>query len=163
MLVAESNIKLDEVAKPEPEILPPPSSQLEKSADENSESPVAILEMTSDGAASGEPLAALATETGSPGHVVFSEALPRYDINPLPEYPEAALRRGQQGTVQLEVLVLTDGRVGGVNLVTSSGFKSLDREAQKAVRRWTFEPATSLGGVVESRVVIPVDFVLEKK
>lgn len=92
----------------------------------------------------------------------FQKALPRYDLNPL-SYPESALRRRQQGTVHLEVLVRHDGSVGDIKLLVSSGFKSLDRAAQKAVRRWQFKPALSFGHVVESRVVVPVDFVLSRK
>jgi len=86
--------------------------------------------------------------------------LPRYDINPLPAYPEVARRRGQEGTVTLEVLVLADGRVGEMDLVASSGYRSLDKAALKAVRRWQFKPATSLSAPVESRVLVPVDFIL---
>jgi len=90
----------------------------------------------------------------------YQEALPRYDINPLPKYPEVARRRGQEGTVTLEVLVLADGRVGEMDLVASSGYRSLDKAALKAVRRWQFKPATSLSAPVESRVLVPVDFIL---
>lgn len=89
----------------------------------------------------------------------FQQALPRYKLNPLP-YPESARRRGQEGTVRLEVLVKIDGRVGDVRLENSSGHRVLDRAALQAVRRWRFKPATRYGQVVESRVVIPVDFVL---
>ncbi len=90
----------------------------------------------------------------------YQEALPRYDINPLPKYPEVARRRGLEGTVTLEVLVLADGRVGEMDLVGSSGFNILDKAALKAVRHWQFKPAISLSAPVESRVLVPVDFVL---
>lgn len=103
------------------------------------------------------------TQLDSEGSQSFQAALPRYHLNPLPKYPEAARRRGQQGTVQLEVLVLADGRVGNTRLYASSGYKTLDRAARTAVKRWQFEPATSYAVPVESRVVIPVDFVLSEK
>lgn len=90
----------------------------------------------------------------------FKEASPRYDLNPEPDYPEAARRRGQEGTVQLDVLVLADGRVGEVTLAHSSGYRNLDRAAIRAVRKWQFKPAWSFFGPVESRVIVPVDFVL---
>lgn len=92
----------------------------------------------------------------------FRNALPRYDFNPLPVYPDSARRRGQEGTVQLEVKVKADGRAAKVKLVSSSGFKSLDRAAQKAVRTWQFLPASYQGLAVESRVVVPVNFVLDE-
>ncbi|HEY5672260.1 MAG TPA: energy transducer TonB [Malonomonas sp.] len=91
---------------------------------------------------------------------VFRDALPRYDLNPRPVYPEVSRRRGQQGTVLLEVAVLDDGSVEKAIVTQSSGFRLLDRAALTAVRRWRFHPATSAGLVVASRVVVPVDFVL---
>ncbi len=102
------------------------------------------------------------TEGGGSSEAIFQQALPRYELNPLPEYPEAAKRRGQQGTVFLEVLVLVDGRVGESRLIESSGYKSLDRAAQKAVRHWQFKPAISLAGPVVSQVIVPVDFILNR-
>ncbi|NOY13887.1 MAG: energy transducer TonB [Deltaproteobacteria bacterium] len=109
-----------------------------------------------------QAVAVAAPESGPGEHAtVFQQALPRYELNPLPRYPEIDRRRGRQGTVELEVLVLADGRVGETRLVVSSGYKSLDRAAQKSVRHWHFKPATSAGIPVASRVVIPVDFVLD--
>ena len=93
----------------------------------------------------------------------FHDALPRYDLNPRPKYPEVARRRGQQGIVLLEVSVQADGGVEMAAIVESSGYKSLDRAALCAVRRWQFRPATSLGFPVASRVVVPVDFILSEK
>ncbi len=90
----------------------------------------------------------------------FQDALPRYDLNPHPLYPEISRRRGQQGTVQLEVAVQADGVVDTVSVSQSSGYKSLDRAALTAVRRWRFRPATSAGLAVASRVVVPIDFIL---
>lgn len=102
----------------------------------------------------------LSTPQLAHGSQTSLQAIPRYDLNPLPQYPEIARRRGQQGAVQLEVLVLANGRVGETKLVVSSGYKGLDRAAQKAVRHWQFKPAKSFGVAVVSRVVVPVDFVL---
>lgn len=96
---------------------------------------------------------------GAP-HAEFQAALPRYDLNPKPVYPEVARRRGWEGTVLFEVLVLESGRVGGLEMVQSSGYRSLDRAARKAIRGWVFKAATSYGSAVDSRVVVPVDFVL---
>lgn len=92
----------------------------------------------------------------------FRDALPYYDVNPRPKYPAVARRRGQHGTVFLQVSVLADGNVEHASLMESSGYRSLDRAALKAVRRWQFKPATSLGLPVASRVVVPIDFVLDK-
>ena len=100
--------------------------------------------------------------TSSPDLKYFVSARPRYDLNPPPNYPEAARRRGQQGTVWFEVLVLANGQVGEIRLSQTSGYKSLDRAALKAVRFWQFRPALSYGAPVESRVAVPVGFVSSK-
>lgn len=91
----------------------------------------------------------------------FTQAFPRYETNPDPEYPKNARKKGQQGIVQLEVLVLSSGQVGEIKLSKSSGYKSLDRASLKAVKFWQFKPAQSFGDAVESRVIIPVAFVLD--
>lgn len=90
----------------------------------------------------------------------FKEASPRYDLNPEPDYPEVARRRGQEGSVKLDVLVLANGEVGEVKLRQSSGYRKLDNAAIRAVRFWLFRPAMSISGPIESRVIVPVDFVL---
>ena len=95
-------------------------------------------------------------------HAKFQAALPCYDLNPKPIYPEVARRRGWEGTVLFEVLVLESGRVGDLEMVQSSGYRSLDRAARKAIRGWVFKAAMSYGLAVDSRVVVPVDFVLER-
>lgn len=107
-----------------------------------------------------EPLGALRSANDSVRKPGFQLAVPQYDRNPPPKYPEVARRRGWQGTVQFEVLVLKSGRVGGLDMVVSTGYRSLDNAARKSINRWTFVPATSFGVPVDSRVIVPVDFVL---
>jgi len=87
-------------------------------------------------------------------------ALPRYDINPRPEYPRIAKLRGWEGEVLFEVFVLKNGRVGDLKLLTSSGYKSLDDAAKKALARWRFKPAIASGFPVESHVRVPIRFSL---
>ena len=87
-------------------------------------------------------------------------AVPLYAGNPKPEYPKIARLRGWEGTVRLDVVVRKDGRVGKVELADSSGFRALDRVALKTVYRWRFRPAMSSGAPVESKVQVPVRFVL---
>ncbi|MDX2480541.1 MAG: TonB family protein [Desulfuromusa sp.] len=91
----------------------------------------------------------------------FKNALPRYDVNPPPRYPEVAKLRGWEGKVVLEAMILKSGRVGSLNVVASSGYKSLDRAARKAINRWKFRPATSFGISIDSQVEIPVTFSLK--
>jgi len=88
---------------------------------------------------------------------------PGYMHNPKPAYPRAARRRGEEGTVMLLVEVLSNGRVGRVDVEKSSGFELLDGAAVKAVRRWRFVPAKKGLTPVSARVRIPVEFNLKEK
>jgi protein TonB len=87
---------------------------------------------------------------------------PRYRSNPKPGYPPEARRAGQQGVVILAVQVTVGGRPANVEVSRSSGFPLLDAAALQAVRRWTFEPARTLGIPVAARVEIPVRFDLKQ-
>lgn len=82
---------------------------------------------------------------------------------PQPEYPAAALRAGEQGTVVLRVEVGADGKPTGVEVVERSRSRDLDRAAQRAVRDWTFQPATRNGKAVASVVQVPVDFTIDRQ
>ncbi len=90
-----------------------------------------------------------------------SNALPRYDLNPSPHYPNVAKLRGWEGKVVFEALILKSGRVGHLNLLASSGYRSLDNAARKAISRWQFKPATSFGLSIDSQVKIPITFSLK--
>jgi protein TonB len=51
-----------------------------------------------------------------------------------PEYPPAARRAGEQGSIVLQVLVDTAGRVIDAKLVQSSGFADLDQAALDGIK-----------------------------
>lgn len=78
--------------------------------------------------------------------------------SPPPEYPPSAARRGEAGTVLLQVQVDAQGRPVVVDVVQSSRSRALDREAVRAVRRWEFTPAVRNGQSVASKVLIPIEF-----
>ena len=89
------------------------------------------------------------------------EAIPLYQVNPPPVYPVRARRRGHIGTVTLEVLVNSEGRVNGLRIFRSSGHSSLDRSALRSVKEWIFEPGKKGMKNVEMWVRVPVRFQLE--
>lgn len=65
-------------------------------------------------------------------------------------YPERCRRRGEEGDTVLSIEVGADGAVEGVSVASSSGFRLLDENAEKAVRLWRFRPATRDGAAVPS-------------
>lgn len=78
--------------------------------------------------------------------------------SPRPDYPVQALRRGETGTVLLQVEVDANGQPTRVQVVQSSRSRALDRAASNAVERWEFSPALRNGQPVASRVLVPVEF-----
>ncbi|MFM7304733.1 MAG: energy transducer TonB, partial [Alphaproteobacteria bacterium] len=81
--------------------------------------------------------------------------------NRLPAYPEASRRRGQEGTVMLELSVDANGRVIGVRVTESSGFSALDAAAVETLRDWRFRPAQRAGMPVAGSITTAVHFRLE--
>lgn len=61
-----------------------------------------------------------------------------------PEFPEEARRRNEEGRVTCRLTIDRDGRVIEVEVVTSSGSKSLDAAAVRTLKRWRFEPLARL-------------------
>lgn len=80
--------------------------------------------------------------------------------NPRPAYPSLSRRLREQGTVLLEVLILTNGSVGEVRLKESSGFKRLDETAMKAVKQWRYTPARRGDEAIEFWYLQPIEFSL---
>jgi len=78
-------------------------------------------------------------------------------------YPKFAIDAGIQGTVVLEVEVLTNGNVGTVEVLKSilPGKGGLDEAAIEYARRLQFEPAKANGKPAISWITFPVDFFLD--
>jgi protein TonB len=78
----------------------------------------------------------------------------------MPRYPEAAKRRGIEGTTLLKIHVSTRGLVEDVLVERSAGHQELDLAAAEAVKRWRFEPAKRGTQPVAVWVMLPVRFEL---
>jgi protein TonB len=82
--------------------------------------------------------------------------------SPAPPYPPGAINDGSTGTVLLELVIGTDGRVLAVHVVHSSGDRRLDAAARDQVlRNWRFEPAMRDGKPVEALGRVPIVFRLD--
>lgn len=80
-----------------------------------------------------------------------------------PDYPPAAFRAGEEGTVMLRVDVDASGNPTNVDISKRSGSRELDRAAQRAVQQWKFKPAIKGGKQVAAVVEVPVEFKLERQ
>ena len=99
------------------------------------------------------------TEIEALGRIV-ELAYPDYKVNPKPNYPMIARRRGYEGAVFLKVFVLESGSVGDIELERSSGHEILDESALDAVKDWIFIPGKKNGEPVSSWVTVPIKFQL---
>jgi protein TonB len=106
-----------------------------------------------------------AKQEATPPSPVVLDAEPDYQAeylhNPKPPYPTAAVRMGYQGLVLLDIEVLADGSVGGVQLLKSSGYKILDNAAMQAVKTWRFTPGRRLGQPVTAHATVPIRYIFE--
>jgi TonB family protein len=80
-----------------------------------------------------------------------------------PPYPKFYRDAGIEGTVILDVEILTDGTVGKVELVQSvfPGKDGLDELSIAAAKQWIFQPAKTNNQPVKIWVTYPFNFKLE--
>jgi len=78
-----------------------------------------------------------------------------------PGYTSDAMRARIQGIVRLQAIVLPDGSVGSTRVVRSLDQTfGLDREAEKTVRQWRFQPGTLGGRAVPVVIDVELAFTL---
>jgi protein TonB len=103
----------------------------------------------------------------SPDPAPLVVTLPTGDQGPIPlqitqpRYPREAFEREIQGTVELELLIDTNGRVSKVRVVRS--IPELDGAAIACVREWRFRPAQRAGQPVATLASAPVTFRITDK
>ena len=66
------------------------------------------------------------------------------------EYPKASLMNEEQGTTTMSFLVNADGSVADSKLDKSSGFKGLDKAAQKGLSACKFKPGSKDGAPAQT-------------
>lgn len=150
------------VAKPKPKPVPKPVEPLEKAITLPEEPPV---EEAAPAPAS--PPAPVEVKSEREANLGAPVVPPRVDAsrrhNPAPAYPSLSRRRGEEGTVVLELLVLADGRVAHVKVKESSGYPLLDKAALNAVKRWRYTPARRGDQPIEFLYLQPITFELQQR
>lgn len=92
----------------------------------------------------------------------FADSPPAYDNScKKPEYPRASLVNEEAGTVTLAFTVDATGKVTDSKIVKSSGFKNLDKAAQKDMSACKFKPAIKGGAPAEGTVQIDYTWKLD--
>lgn len=139
------DLKTFDVIEP-PAPAPEPVPEPEPAATKNP-TPVEVSPLPVPRAAN--PLSRPATQgrTTSPGAAASGAALLRGSFNNDSDYPPAALREEEQGTVRVSFTVGADGRVSNCAVVGSSGSRSLDSTTCRIFeRRFRYSPARDASG-----------------
>lgn len=66
-----------------------------------------------------------------------------------PKYPKSAARKSQEGWVQMSFVVNEEGEVIDPLIEDSSGIKSLEKSAMKAIKKWQYKPAMQDGKPIQ--------------
>jgi protein TonB len=85
------------------------------------------------------------------------DRVPRAVVRRTPIYPDGPRRAGLDGSVTVEFVVGTDGRVLQAEAVKWS-HREFVESAVRAVREWRFEPGTQGGRKVRFRMAVPIEF-----
>lgn len=150
------------VVETPPVVIPPPVIQIENRPPtitavvmENPPPPppVQTPAVVAEGPPAPAPARAPVAVSGGDLSASMIEAIP-------PRYPYESRRLKEQGTVVLDVLLGTDGRVSSIGVRTSSGHPRLDKAALEAVRRWRWSPTVREGQPVPVRGLVEIPFTL---
>ncbi len=75
-----------------------------------------------------------------------------------PSYPPDAARRREAGVVTLRLHIAIDGHVSSIDVLESSGYRSLDEAARTRLATWHFKPAMQDGLPAEDVLDIGINF-----
>ncbi len=78
-----------------------------------------------------------------------------------PVYPRAAIRREQQGWVDVEFTVLADGTTADAEVAAASPEGVFERASLRAVEEWRFRPRVYRGRPIDQRVSTRINFRLQ--
>ena len=128
---------------------------------QNSEFKVQNPEPVAITAYAGDRLPAGILSQGSEGKAGLIYFPPVATTLPRPPYPLSSRRKGEEGTVTLSFLIYSDGTVGEILVVQSSGYPRLDKAASRSLRSAVFQSASQSGLLVTSNRKIAFSFRLE--
>lgn len=94
------------------------------------------------------------------GRVLPGSEMLATDIVP-PVYPRAAIRREQEGWVDVEFTVLADGSTADPQVIEAQPERVFERASLRAVEQWRFRPRVYRGRPIDQRVSTRINFQLQ--
>jgi protein TonB len=145
---------------PPPPFIPPPEIQV------NSPPPPSPIATSTSVAPESRELARPTppTQPGPPAPPQTSNVAATINVKdcPTPEYPRQSQRNEETGTVVIRFLVGANGAVKSSEIQKSSGFRELDKAAQRSIGSCNkFKPGIVNGAPVESYAVVAYEWKLE--
>lgn len=107
-------------------------------------------------------VAGASSESASSGKCVKAAGMDKCPVavkKVFPDYPREFRELGIQGTVIVDMVVDSTGRVVSAKLVSTTA-PEFSRLALMAAKEWTFVPASANGKPVTARVQVPFTFVM---
>ncbi|REL34504.1 energy transducer TonB [Thalassotalea euphylliae] len=81
-----------------------------------------------------------------------------------PKFPISEAKKGIDGWVRLSFIVEPDGSTSNVVILESTGRKSFEREALKALKQWQYEPAMEGGKPIQQcKNSVQIDFKMARE
>lgn len=77
------------------------------------------------------------------------------------QYPESSVKANEKGTVYMKFIVQKNGEVSNIEVLKSSSYEALDKEAKRIIStmpKWN--PGTKNGNPVDSEMTLPINFAL---
>jgi len=147
---------------------PPANNNLASTSDSNVASNSAAATPSSPKAAVASPTAPPAASTASLPVTSSTPSTPKGETREVqvvntvpPEYPRDAIRKRQQGWVEVGFTVTAEGQATDIQVVNADPPKVFDREAIRAVQRWSFKPKMQDGVAVPGKVQRRLEFKLD--
>nr|WP_320134726.1 energy transducer TonB [uncultured Amphritea sp.] len=147
-----------ELSSQQPVALADSNERQPKTAPVNKRSVASSVDSNTAANPNSSPIAHPAGQVGKREPIITE---PVFAAQPMPpRYPSVARKRGQEGTVWLDIWLDEKGQKSKLEVSESSGLALLDASALKAVSGWQFKPYEENGIRTASRVRIPVVFSL---
>jgi protein TonB len=147
-----------QTAKLEPDAGIRPEDQFGSATGSDFGDPLGMEEGVEGGVVGGVPGGVLGGVLGGTGTgpVMDYDSPPRPLKQTRPQYPQEAFVKKIEGTVLLEILIDSQGRVARARVIQSVPL--LDAAALQTVYQWVFQPAVKRGRPVATIAHIPVSF-----
>lgn len=165
MVAPDVIAKIIEEPKPKEVPPPPPPVQLDKPPPVQVIDPVVTINVPAD---TPPPIAVVTTQAQPPqpprpAVSLGSKLQPTYVPNTDDYYPQMSRNLSEEGRPVVHFCVDSKGKIGGVELKTTSGFDRLDQAGVKVVNAMRFKPATGTDGKpIETCADVPIKFQLKK-